>query len=95
MKQHEFVWKVHSNTDVKTTQTVNGITECFIRENLILSHNYKKNDQVLLTFKDMNKIYLISSDSEFKEIFKIINSNENIIQPLIDYCEKNLKSINK
>lgn len=91
MKQHEFIWKISSSTDMRMVQTVNGITECTVKDGIILSHDYKRNDLLLLIFKEFNKKYIIPSDKELKDIFDIINKNNNVSQPLISYAEANLK----
>lgn len=91
MKQHEFIWKIHSNIEVNMVQTVNGITECTVKDGIILSHNYKKNNQILLVMNEFNKKYIVPSDKELREIYKIINSSSNgITQQLIEYADKNL-----
>ena len=93
MKQHEFIWKVSSNTDMNMVQTTNGITECTVKGGIILSHDYKRNDLVLIKFNELHKKFIIASDKEFREIIQIINNNDNVNQPLIEYATKNLKEM--
>ena len=94
MTQQKFMWITNQVSPVgKITQGTNGTVSVDLRDNINIVHNYKKNNSVVLTFKDDQKKYLITSDHDLEEIYKLHLTHPNVEVVLRKYCSDHLKEI--
>ena len=90
MKQHEFIYLSRNMTN-QVRQDLIGNVIVDLNQMVEITHNYKKKDLMTLTMKEDQSKYTIPSRSDLEEIYKIQVSEENPIQLIREYCEKNLK----
>lgn len=76
-------------------QTTDGIVVVNVRinPNIQITHNYKKKDEILIIFNDINEKFKLASDNQLEEIYKLHLGNINLTEPLHRYCEENLQKI--
>lgn len=93
MKQHEFIWAAKNMQTTETRQDAFGNTFIRLRKDIQLTHNYKKKDRMTIEFQDDNSVYLIPTDKELKEIYRLHLENVNLNEILHQYCSMNLTKI--
>lgn len=74
-------------------QTSSGITECNLRDGIQITHNYHRNNMMLLIFHEDNSRFIIPSIEELKTIFQMHLRQENIIDHLKNWAMLNLKEL--
>lgn len=91
MQQHEFIYIVNNmQAEKRAEQDENGNVNIALRSQIKLSHNYKKNEMVIL-FIDDNTTFKFSSRQELEEIGRIHLANKDAVEPLRRYCEEHLE----
>lgn len=74
-------------------QTTSGVTECNLRDGIQITHNYQKNNMLMLIFHEDNSKFIISSDEQLKSIFQMHLERENILEDLKSWAMLNLKEV--
>lgn len=93
MKQHEFIWAAKNMKVNETRQDDFGNTFIRLRKDIQLTHNYKKKDRMAIEFQDDRSVYIIPTDKELKEIYRLHLENVNLNEILHQYCSMNLTKI--
>lgn len=93
MKQHEFIWAARNMQAKETRQDDSGNTFITLRNDIHLVHNYKKKDRMTIEFQDDKSVYIIPTDKELKEIYRLHLENVNLNDILHQYCSMNLTKI--
>lgn len=92
MDQAKFLWltkTIHPKGPV--TQGPNGISTVELRPGITISHNYKKNNQVKITFTDTNISYIVDDHNDLQDIVLLHLNNEECAEQIRQYCETNFK----
>ena len=90
MKQHEFMYTAKSLTlDVQQDEVGNTIAT--LRPYIHLMHSYKKNDLMQIIFLEDQARYIIPSNDELEEIYRLHLELTDLTQVLREYCDKHLK----
>lgn len=77
------------------TQDENGHVIVELRNNqIVITHNYKKHNEMKISFHDNNDTYIIPSQKELEEIYRLHLANKDVVSILHDYCNMNLKKEN-
>ena len=71
----------------------NGIILVNLRPQIQVTHNYKKKNEMQVIFIDDQSRYLIPSQKELEDIYKMHLGNTNLTEILHKYCEEKLKKI--
>ena len=88
MQQHEFIWLSKSMNVESVTQNETGCTTVEVRPGLMISHNYKKKDLMLLTFTEDNMTFIIPSKLELEAIYQLHTGYEDAVHLIRGYCDK-------
>lgn len=76
-----------------TIQSVNGVVECRLRNGIKTSHNYHKNNLMLLIFEDTDEAFIIPSENELKNIYNMHIQYKDLMEPLHEYALKTFKKV--
>lgn len=90
MKQQEFMYASANMKAGATTQDDIGNTVVSLQSDISVSHNYKKKDQMLITFSKDSVSFIIPSKSELEKIYSINLMNPNATPEIRKYCEEKL-----
>lgn len=96
MNQMDFIYMANlAKPEEGIIQTENGTTECHLRKNIIITHDYLKRDLIILTLLEDGSKYIIPSKLELQIIFKMHTEYKYLNQALKEYAVKNLKEYKK
>ena len=93
MYEPEFIWMAKSLKVTDITQDGSGKTIINLRPQIQIIHNYKKKNQMILTFTEDQTRYLVPSKLELQEIYRLHLSNVDLEHVLRKYCEEKLQKI--
>lgn len=93
MKQNEFIWMAKNLRATKSVQDEDGNTAITLRPNILVVHNYKKRDQMIIVFIEDNSQYIIHTKKQLEDIFHIHLENKDAADILQRYCMSNLTKI--
>lgn len=75
----------------EVTDDGNGGVAVLLRPGVVVTHKYKRNNQMTITFTEDESEYIIGTDKELEEIYRMHLSNVNFIQPARKYCDDHLQ----
>lgn len=91
LDQQKFLWIVN-HSDVKSIkQAENDVVIVNVRDNIQITHCWKKNNRMELIITDDQSHYVIPDKSHLEEILTLHIDNKDLTQILKDYCDKNLE----
>lgn len=93
MQQHEFIFMARNLkvTDVK--QDDSGNTFIGLRPKISITHNYKKNNSVMISFEETGDKFLVPTKQDLEEIYRLHLTNENLEHILLEHCNAHLKKV--
>lgn len=96
MNQMEFIYMSNlAEPKCGVNQTENGVTECHLRDGILITHDYKRRDLMLLYMEEFKVTFIIPSRLELQEIFRMHSDMDYITMPLYEYALKTLKEYKK
>lgn len=91
LNQQKFLW-ITRNVDVKNiSQTSNDMIIVNLRDNIQITHCWKKNDRMEVIISDDQSHYIIPDQQHLEEIYRLHLSEENLTSVLKEYCDNNLE----
>lgn len=69
----------------------NGVVIVHLREQVKITHNYKKNNRMEIIFLSDGARYIIPSEKELEAIYRIHLGNTNFTHPARKYCDDHLQ----
>lgn len=93
MKQHEFIWAARNMNVGEARQNDSGQTYITLRPGIMLTHDYKKKDQMTIEFDGDRAVYIIRDRKELEWIYRLHLENHDLIEILRRYCSENLTKI--
>lgn len=91
MTQTRFLWMCSRVKNAgKMKQGGNGDVVFELKPEIHVCHRYGRTDQITIVFTEDQARYLIPSQHELEQIFKLFEENENVVQLLHDWCDQNL-----
>lgn len=87
--QPKFIQLATAAEPMNITDNGAGVISVILRTGVVVTHNYKKGNQVAITFTEDGTTYEIETQQQLEDIFAIHMTNQNLIQPARNYCKDN------
>ena len=94
MAQPKFIQLVTASQPTNIVDNGAGVVSAIIRTGVVVTHDYKKGNRVVLSFGEAGVAYEIETVNQLEDILAIHLRNKNFTEPAMKYCkEKGLKEI--
>lgn len=93
MEQTKFLYMVRKVNPISVIDDGDGKLIVTLRKDIYISHNYKKNNKMEITFNDSKETFLIISQNELESLLKIHLGSANFNEPAMKYCKEFLQKL--
>jgi hypothetical protein len=93
MEQSEFIFLSKRMNAASSRMDEVGNVSVTLRPGILLSHNYKKKNFMMITFTDEQDRFVIGTKDQLQHIYEIHINKKRAIEEIRRYCQKNLEPI--
>ena len=92
MDQTKFIYMIKKVNPISVTDDGNGLV-VVLRKDIHITHDYRKNNKMEITFNDDKKTFLIPSQNELESLLRIHLGSINFNEPAMKYCKQHLQEL--
>ncbi len=93
MDQTKFLYMIKKVNPISVMDVGNGKLIVILRKDIYITHDYKKNNKMEISFNDDKESFLIPSQNELESLLRIHLSSINFNEPAMKYCKCSLQKL--